>query len=609
MTAQLRLMATTDVHAALMPFDYVRDVPDPIHGLAKCARVIRQAQAEVPGHLLFDCGDAFEGTALADLLARPRPDGPKANGTHLVVSVMNALGYDAMALGNHDFNYGLPALRRALGAAAFPALCANLVARGTAQTAFPGTAILQAKVKDDTHRWHTCRVGIFGVLPPQTVAWDRHHLGQTHWVLPIVETARRRAKALRAAGAEVVVALAHTGIPSSSNGLETGPFAENAALEVAAIEAVDVVFCGHTHGKLPGPQYAPLEPAVAGFDATRGLVGDTPIVMSGSAGCCLGVVDLTLARQGGRWRIAKARSELREFSPASPTNDPVVNTIAQAHQQTRGALNAQVGHTDVPLHTLFALAKGSRVSDLIAHVQKDFAQTQIAALPDARDLPLLSAGTAFRAVNSGNPNAVTEILPGQVLRRHLYDIYPFPNAFALVEVTGAQLQDWVLQSAQIFAQITPGAGEQPLLRKGVPSYSFDTLHGAETVLDLQYCTNDPRRIAALRIDGRAIALNDRLLVATNTYRAGLLSAKGQLVRILPTLTPYTRDLVEAAFAKGLAWSGRPLDRPWSLAPIAGASAQFRTSPLAWTYSEEARRLDITLGGYDAEGYLQASLSL
>lgn len=602
-------MATTDVHGVLMPFDYVRDIHDPAFGLSKVAHLVDKARAEVPGNLLFDCGDMLEGTALTDLIARPKSKEFDLNGSHLTISVMNTMGYNAMALGNHDFNYGLAFLRKALRSAAFPVLSANLVLRGTAQTAFRGAALLVTRVRDTQGHWHPIKVGVFGVLPPQTVAWDYHHLGASHWVLPIQATAARRARALRAAGADVVVALSHSGISDAAEDLDLGPLTENAALQVAATPEIDAVFCGHTHGLVPGPRYQGLEEVFPDFSATEGRVLNTPIVMAGAAAQGLGIIDLDLRWDKGRWRSVVGRGHVRRVAPSTPAKASVLEQVAPSHLATRSALSAQIGSTDACLHTLFALVGGSRALELVAKVQRQFGEHVRASLPQVADLPLLSASTPFRTIGAGRTTEVTEILPGPVLRRHLYDLYPYPNSFALVEVTGAQLRAWLAESGQIFHQLVRGVKNQPLLRAHVPTYTFDVIYGVQTQFDLALAPTHPNRVAHVTLDGAEIGPDDRVLVATNAYRAGVLRQQGRMQQVLPVPLKSNRDLLEEAFANGLSWPKAPAERPWRFAPMAETAAWFRTSPLAHAYTDEARRLGITLGDYDAEGLLRATVAL
>ncbi|ODN70572.1 2',3'-cyclic-nucleotide 2'-phosphodiesterase/3'-nucleotidase precursor [Methylobrevis pamukkalensis] len=213
----LRLLETTDVHVAIHPYDYYADAPSDTCGLARTAALIETARAEAVNTLLFDNGDFLQGNPMGDYVAYERG---VPNGTlHPAIAAMNVLGYDVAALGNHEFNYGLDLVNASLAGAGFPLVCANLV-RGTQlgidptrdPTFAPPFVILERRLVDGADASHVVRIGCIGFLPPQVVTWDRHHLAGKVVTRDIVATARAYAPQMREAGADLVVALAHTGI-------------------------------------------------------------------------------------------------------------------------------------------------------------------------------------------------------------------------------------------------------------------------------------------------------------------------------------------------------------------------------------------------------------
>ncbi|MCP1169345.1 metallophosphoesterase, partial [Limimaricola sp. ASW11-118] len=129
----LRLICTTDLHGHVLPWDYLAGRRDPGVGLARLAPLIR-AHRRRGNTLLFDNGDFLHGNPMADAeterLARGGTGSPA--GPHAMVAAMNALGYDAGTLGNHEFDRGLPLLRRALRGLDHPVTSCNL-------TLAPGT--------------------------------------------------------------------------------------------------------------------------------------------------------------------------------------------------------------------------------------------------------------------------------------------------------------------------------------------------------------------------------------------------------------------------------------------------------------------------------------
>jgi 2',3'-cyclic-nucleotide 2'-phosphodiesterase/3'-nucleotidase len=140
----LRVLATTDLHATLMPFDYFTDRRDDRVGLVRVAGMVEAARAEAPNCLLLDNGDTFQGGALGDL-ARGRlgEDDP-----HPMLTAMNALDTTPRRLGNHDFDFGIDVLSRVLLAARFPIVLANAQHPGNGEPFRPRHVILEREVED-----------------------------------------------------------------------------------------------------------------------------------------------------------------------------------------------------------------------------------------------------------------------------------------------------------------------------------------------------------------------------------------------------------------------------------------------------------------------------
>ncbi|MDW3118554.1 MAG: metallophosphoesterase [Roseovarius pacificus] len=238
----------------------------------------RAGQAgEARNCLLFDNGDFLQGTPMSDLTAIPA-NGWK--GDNPVITAMNQLGYDAVGLGNHEFNFGLETLRRTLAQARFPVTCANVTDRASGKPAFARFQMLERRLEDRAGNAHDLRIAVIGLVPPQITIWDRTHLCDRLDSQGITDTARRIVPIARAAGADLIVALAHTGI-------ETGPDRpdqENAALSLATVPGIDAILAGHSHRVFPAPHGAPIP----GSDAQAGTLYGTPAVMAGFGGSHLG---------------------------------------------------------------------------------------------------------------------------------------------------------------------------------------------------------------------------------------------------------------------------------------------------------------------------------
>ncbi len=353
---RLRLLETSDLHMFVMDWDYYHAKPDPTVGLTRLATLIKAARGECANTLLFDNGDFLQGNPLADYVAEQ----PRTSGTHPLVTIMDALGYDAVGLGNHEFNYGLDFLEASLQGAPFPFLCANIVRAG-GDAFLPPYAILNRTLKDDAGVDREFRVGVISFVPPQIMAWDKAHLEGKIEASDIVLTAKRLVPELRAK-CDLLVALCHAGI-------KAGPWAEgeeNAALHLAAVPGVDVIMTGHAHRVFPGRDYAGLD----GVDAVAGRLNGVPAVMPGFWGSHLGVVDLTLKREDGRWIVEKADIETRPIyrreagavQELAKPDAEVAAWIAPAHKGTLAWVEQPAGSIDTRVHSYFVWA-GYRSSE------------------------------------------------------------------------------------------------------------------------------------------------------------------------------------------------------------------------------------------------------
>lgn len=611
---RLRILATTDLHGHLLPHDDFADRPAPGLGLAQAAALIRRLRAEAPGgaSLLLDNGDVFEGSLLSDWIAAgggggaDRPPG----GPHPMIAAMNALGYDAGTLGNHEFSHGLAHLGAILRDAAFPIVSANILTPdGRPLTA--ASAILEREVPDDGGTRHLLRIGVLGLAPPQFADWDALVLAGGVRTRDILPAAAEEAARLRAGGADLVVALCHSGIA----GEVPGPGLENAAIPLAAIPEIDVVVAGHTHRVFPGPGWT----ATPALDPARGRLHGKPAVQPGCFGSHVGVVDLVLERGPDGWRPAAHRAWAEPVTPGTPLDPAVEAVAAPFHRRLTAMANRPAGRTRVPLHSYFSLVGSDRVLDLLADALRDEAARHLAGT-GAAGLPILAAVSPFKAGGRGGPGNYIDIPPGDFTVRQGAELYVHPNTFCLVEITGAGLKDWLERSASVFRTLVPGATDQPLLDPEVPAYNFDVIDGLTWAIDP---TRPPRtgpdgtvldpsasRVLDLRHGGRPVGPRDRFVLATNSFRLGSGGgfAAARTARALVQGTRPIREVLRAHIERTGPIDPAPRPR-WRFAPHPGTAAWFDTGPGALAHLAEVADRDIEPLGPAPGGFERFRLRL
>lgn len=602
----LRLLATSDLHAQIMPWDDLSDQPAPERGLAQIASLVAKARAEVANSLLLDNGDFLNGSPLADHVAHHH----RRADIHPMIAAMNSLRYDAATLGNHEFSNGLPLLLRALGQAHFPIVATNLarVAASGQSSFLPRHLILERDLADQDGNLHRLRIGVLGFLPPQTALWERRHMAGRLTVHDILATARTAIPRLRRAGADLVIALSHSGLGQDQREQQT----ENISDALAEMPGIDAVIAGHTHQLYPQPDAA---------------ISKRPMVMPGFFGSHLGVIDLNLENQGGNWTVRGHQAQLRPvaerdtFSGAVTARvaaDPGMAALAAADLAAMRQRAARpVGQTDVALTSYFSLIGHSAVQTLLADAQQENMAHALAGHP-AADLPMLVAVAPFKAGGRGGPTNYTAIAAGPLTGRNMTDLYIHPNSPVALRISGADLRLWLERSVSLFRQIRPGQPDQMLIDSDFPAYNFDMIHGLSYTVDLSHpprhdCTGKvinptAQRITDLAYQGQPLNPDQTFVLVTNSYRAagGAGFAGTDAAHVVMEESRPLRMVVQDHVARSAKIAPQAA-APWRFRPMPDTSVLFDSAPAAAPHAAEVAGLEPI--GLQPTGFLRFRLRL
>lgn len=475
---ELVLLGTTDVHGWVWAHDYYTGEATG-NGLALIKPLVDSVRAENPGRTyLFDSGDLIQGNPLAAVYARQAADEPNP-----IITGMNLLGYDAGAIGNHEFNYGLEHFARAIEQADYPFASANVFRHGTDEHAYtPYTLIPHVVAEGDT-----ILIGVTGNTPPGVHVWDRHHVEGVLEFRDIVASLHPVVKEMRERGADLVVLLSHGGFEGTSyDTAGTGLTAENVSARVAReVPGIDVVFLGHTHREL-------ADSTIVSEANPEGVLFTQPKNWATS----MSVATVRMTRVApNEWRVTRKRAELLRPDPAR-ADTAFMDALREPHERTVAWVNSVIGHSPVRWEATRSRVEDTPILDFINEVQRQAAGTD------------LSATAAF--------NLRAAIPEGEVTVADLAGLYVYDNTLKAVRITGAQLRAYLEKSAEYFHTWT-GDG-RPVVNREVPGYNFDVVSGVDYTIDLTRPVGE--RITELTWRGEPVRDDQTFTIALNNYRQG-----------------------------------------------------------------------------------------
>ena len=523
-TVDVRILATTDLHTNLVNYDYYQDKPVETLGLAKTAVLIEKAKKENPNVLLVDNGDTIQGTPLGTYKAIVDP--VEKGEQHPMYAALQALGFEAGTLGNHEFNYGLDYLNRVIETAGMPLVNANVLDPATGKFIYQPYKIIEKTFTDTQGRLTTVKIGVTGIVPPQILNWDKANLEGKVVVRDSVEAIRDIIPEMRKAGADVTLVLSHSGIGDDK--YEKGE--ENEGYQIASLPGVDAVVTGHSHAEFPSGNGTGFYEKYPGVDGVNGKINGTPVTMAGKYGDHLGVIDLKLNYTDGKWKVTDSKGSIRKVDTKSNVADQRVIDIAkESHQGTINYVRQQVGTTTAPITSYFSLVKDDPSVQIVNNAQLWYAKQELAGTPEA-NLPILSAAAPFKAGTRGDATAYTDIPAGPIAIKNVADLYLYDNVTAILKVNGTQLKEWLEMSAGQFNTIDPNNNQpQNLVNTDYRTYNFDVIDGVTYEFDItqpnkydregKLANPNASRVRNLKYQGKEIDPNQEFIVVTNNYRS------------------------------------------------------------------------------------------
>lgn len=500
----MTLLATTDVHGNVMDWDYFCNRPaSELYGtgigLARAAGIVAQVRQRCgpDSVVLVDNGDTLQGTPVAYYYARVEP--VTATGLdHPLAVAYNTIGYDAQVIGNHDFNYGLDLLAAYAEDLAYPLLGANVLDVSTGEPVLQPYVLLTRRVAG---HGGPVTVGILGLTTPGSMVWDRDVLAGRITIEEMSTAAAAWVPRMRAAGADVVVVLSHSGIGSTAYD-STGLGVENAADRIAEVPGIDAIVVGHTHSRVEA-QYLTNPTTGARVLLTQPLPWAQEVAE----------ITFRLERGLGRWEVVGVDAVLHDCATVAP-EEAVAEAVRPYHEVAVAYVNQVVATCPRALPADTSHYEDTPILDFVQAVQTRVVADALADGPYGR-LPVLSTVAPFSR---------TAVLPaGEVSIRDLAGLYLYDNTLGAVLVTGAQLREYLEYSAKYYGSVPVGEEFDPAVHTGVVydgvrgwDYNYDIIAGVDYRIDLSRPVGD--RIVGLELAGRPVTPAQRFVLAVNSYR-------------------------------------------------------------------------------------------
>lgn len=530
----LQILATADAHGRFLPYDYAVNAPDTTGSLAQIQTAVKALKSKNPDNtILVDAGDIIQDNSESLFIN---------TASNPMIDAMNQMGYDTLTYGNHEFNYGVPALQNVMKNFKGKVLCGNVYNKDGSRLAAPYAIVERSGVK----------VGIIGMVTPNITRWDSANLQGYKVTNPVDETKAAIAE-LKKQNVNVIIATEHMG--------ETGEYNEpgSGVNEILAeCPEIDAFVAAHFHNRIVGDYfynktiYTLNNGAVTATnmdgtthsasmdDYNTAKAKGTVIVEPYKWGKTLSQININLTKDStGKYVISNKASDITtaayDMSSKSGVNyqpdDGLTSSLQSYNKTAIDDANTPVGTLTggdlAPKNEVNGIAEAklrpTAMVDLINKVQMYYGEKIAGHTID------VSSAAMFKDTQN--------MLQGKIRKCDSANIYTYDNTLYVLKITGSQLKKYMEWSASYYNTYKPG-DLTISFNNSIPGYNYDMFSGVKYTIDV---SKDPgNRIGNLtKMDGTPIQDTDELYMTVNNYRASTQLLKSGTVfkdnDTLPTL--------------------------------------------------------------------------
>lgn len=509
-SATIAVLETSDMHSNILNWNYLTnaqpaDKPGTAVGLARISSLVNQERTKYPNNILIDAGDIIQGTPLASYFATVGKDIWKI---HPMIEVMNYMKYDAINLGNHEFNFGLAFLERVIAGSHCPVLSANTrsTLNNTTWKHVQPYTIKNITLSDGD----TIKIGIIGTVTPSIPNFENSDNYRGLKFTSQENAINQYIKELQEKGVDTIIVVTHSGIPSSSS-----PAPENGVVTIAnsvPADSVSLICAGHTHTVVDNTITSGNSISDdMGNIYIGGVVNKIPVLQpkNGATYLMEAVMDFT-KNSSGKWVVSKVTTG--HYTASNASDDANVTVIASGWDTTiKNWLQTPIGTSTAQYTGINGNKMYTPLVDLVNKTELYYGKADIAS------------GASF--------SSAAAIPQGTIKLQDISSVYIYENYMYTIQINGTQLKQYLELCAAYFDQVAAGTGVDILSNpadaanvtmttSGWPSYNYDMLTGANNSLYYEINISNPvgSRIQNLTYNGKAIADTDTFKLALNNYR-------------------------------------------------------------------------------------------